>query len=178
MISDDGEYENEEKWLAECHDTFMKSELIGKKFMDHVQDENDEFAESPEIMDIDTAEAAAEGQQQSDGFQIMQEASLDVSNDEIVGTQERNDREHSQQQEGATMVVASSGPKDTNKKCGFKVEKPKLPSFSGNVRDYVIFCSDFKHTIETRYTKRDAITLVCTCLRNKPLELMKGSGSG
>ena len=27
--------------------------------------------------------------------------------------------------------------------CGFKVEKPKMPSFSGDVRDYAIFRSGF-----------------------------------
>ena len=34
--------------------------------------------------------------------------------------------------------------------CGFKVEKPKMPSFSGDVREYAICRSDFKHAIEAR----------------------------
>ena len=33
--------------------------------------------------------------------------------------------------------------------CGFKMEKHKMPKFAGNVREYVIFRSDFKHTIES-----------------------------
>ena len=45
------------------------------------------------------------------------------------------------------------------------------------MRDYAIFRSDFKHTIEAKYSKRDAITLLRTCLRDKPLELIKGLGS-
>ena len=61
--------------------------------------------------------------------------------------------------------------------CTFKLEKPKLPNFAGNVRDYAIFRSDFKHVIEAKHTKRDAITLLRTCLRDKPLELIKGIGS-
>lgn len=48
--------------------------------------------------------------------------------------------------------------------CTFKLEKPKLPVFAGNVRDYAIFRSDFKHPIEAKYTKRDAIMLLRTCL--------------
>ena len=40
-----------------------------------------------------------------------------------------------------------------------------------------IFRSDFKHAIEAKYTKRDVITLLRTCLRDKPLELIKGIGS-
>ena len=52
------------------------------------------------------------------------------------------------------------------------MEKPKLPKFSGDVREYVIFRADFKHTIESRYSKRDAITLLRTCLKDKPLEMI------
>ena len=60
--------------------------------------------------------------------------------------------------------------------CTFKLEKPKLPVFAGNVRDYAIFRSDFKHAVEAKYTQRDAITFLRTCLRDKPLELIKGIG--
>lgn len=61
--------------------------------------------------------------------------------------------------------------------CTFKLEIPKLPVFAGNVRDFAIFRSDFKHAIEAKYSKRDSITLLRTCLRDKPLELIKGIGS-
>ena len=39
-----------------------------------------------------------------------------------------------------------------------------MPKFSGDVRDYVIFKADFKHLVEKRYSKRDAITLLRTSL--------------
>ena len=39
--------------------------------------------------------------------------------------------------------------------CGFKMEKPKMPKFTGNVREYAIFRADFKHAIESSYSKRD-----------------------
>ena len=61
--------------------------------------------------------------------------------------------------------------------CGFRMEKPKLPQFSGDVREYVIFRADFKHAIEPRYTKRDAITLLRSCLTDKALDLIRGVGS-
>jgi hypothetical protein len=51
------------------------------------------------------------------------------------------------------------------KSCAFKVEKPKLPKFSGDVRDYVIFRADFKHVVESQFL-----------LQGKPLELIKGIG--
>ncbi len=59
----------------------------------------------------------------------------------------------------------------------FKMEKPKLPRFSGDVREYFIFREDFEHAIEHRYTKRDAMTYQRACLQGKPLELVKGIGS-
>jgi hypothetical protein len=57
------------------------------------------------------------------------------------------------------------------------MEKPKLPKFAGDVREYAIFKADFKHAIESRYSKRDSITLLRTCLKDKPLDLIKGIGS-
>ncbi|CAB4012997.1 hypothetical protein AWC38_SpisGene15810, partial [Paramuricea clavata] len=42
---------------------------------------------------------------------------------------------------------------------------------------YAIFKSDFKHIIGTKYSNRDAITLLRTALTGKPLEMIKGIGS-
>ena len=61
--------------------------------------------------------------------------------------------------------------------CGLKTEKPKMHRFSGDVREYRIFRDDFKHAIESRYSKRDAMTYLCACLQGKPLELIKGIGT-
>ena len=52
------------------------------------------------------------------------------------------------------------------------MKKPKMPRFTGDVREYAIF-RDFKHAIESIYTKRDAITFLRTCFQGKPLELIK-----
>ena len=76
----------------------------------------------------------------------------------------------------AGTVKLQQSPLDAGA-CTFKLEKPKLPVFAGNVRDYAIFRSDFKHAIEAKYSKRDSITFLRTCLREKPLELIKGIGS-
>ena len=57
------------------------------------------------------------------------------------------------------------------------MEKPKMPRFSGDVRDYAIFRADFKHANDTRYSKRDAISLLRTSLQGRPLDLIKGIGT-
>ena len=64
-----------------------------------------------------------------------------------------------------------------NQTCSFKMQKPKIPKFSGDVRQYAIFRADFKYAIESRDSKRDAMTFLRTCLKGKPLELIKGIGS-
>ena len=61
--------------------------------------------------------------------------------------------------------------------CGFKMEKPKMPKFSGDVREYATFRADFKHTIETRYSKRDCLTYLHICQQGRPLELITGIGT-
>ncbi|CAB4018335.1 Uncharacterized protein K02A2.6 [Paramuricea clavata] len=62
--------------------------------------------------------------------------------------------------------------------CAFKIEKPRMPKFTGDIREYAIFKSDFKHLIGTKYSNRDAITLLRTALTGKPLEMIKlGIGS-
>ncbi|CAB4039896.1 PREDICTED: uncharacterized protein LOC100889228, partial [Paramuricea clavata] len=37
-----------------------------------------------------------------------------------------------------------------------------------------IFKADFKHIVETRYGKRDAITILRASLQGKPLDMIKG----
>ncbi len=56
------------------------------------------------------------------------------------------------------------------------MEKPKLPRFTGDVRDYAIFKADFKHIVEARYGQRDAITILRSSLQGKPLDMIKGIG--
>ena len=75
--------------------------------------------------------------------------------------------------ENATSISASNAISE----CSFKIEKPKLPKFGGNIREYAMFKSDFKHIVHSKYSKSDAITLLRTCLVGKPLQLIQGLGS-
>ena len=57
------------------------------------------------------------------------------------------------------------------------MEKPKLPKFDGDVREYTIFKADIKHAIEARYNRRHSITFLRACLRGKPQDLIRGIGT-
>ena len=77
-------------------------------------------------------------------------------------------------------VACSNGTKherSVNVSWGFKMEKPKMPRFAGDVRDYAIFRSDFKHAVYSRYSMRDAISLLRTSLQGRPPNLIKGIGT-
>lgn len=60
-----------------------------------------------------------------------------------------NNSESVVQTTGTPFVVNTA--KSDYAACTFKLEKPKLPIFSGNVRDHAIFRSDIKHMIEANY---------------------------
>ena len=45
-----------------------------------------------------------------------------------------------------------------------------MPKFSGDVREYAIFRSDFKHAFEARYSKWDAHSLHTMSSYNPPCQ--------
>ena len=71
----------------------------------------------------------------------------------------------------AELAVASAKP------FVLKHEKPKLPSFHGDVRKYFIFRDDFKHAIENHYNARDTIAILRLCLGPEPAKLIEGISS-
>ena len=58
-----------------------------------------------------------------------------------------------------------------------KHEKPKLPTFYGDVRKYFIFREDFKHAVKKRCSTRDTIAILHSCLGPEPAKLIEGISS-
>lgn len=58
-----------------------------------------------------------------------------------------------------------------------KMEKVKMPTFNGDIREYFIFKEDFLYMVNKNYSDRDCMTLLRACLVGKPLELIKGIGN-
>ena len=67
----------------------------------------------------------------------------------------------------AELAVASAKP------FILKHEKPKLPSFHGDVRKYFIFRDDFKHAVENHCNARDSIAILRSCLGLERAEFIK-----
>ena len=98
------------------------------------------------------------------------------------GTEAKSGIEHliPEENTAGNGVGCNNGTKhesSVNVSCGFKMEKPKMPHFAGDVKDYAIFRSDFKHAVDSRYSKRDAISFLHTSLQGRPLDLIKGIGT-
>lgn len=58
----------------------------------------------------------------------------------------------------------------------YRMEKPKMPIFNGNVREYCIFKADFQHALGEAYDDRDALMILRSCLQGKPLQMIQGIG--
>ena len=107
---------------------------------------------------------------------ILTDANNTASNTSTIAVEQLEAVEIHVENPGSNAQNDVSSPQECVA-CNFKVEKPKLPCYNGDVREYATFKSDFKHAIERKYSKRDAITMLRTCLKDKPLQLIKGIGT-
>ena len=166
LIEDDEEFEKEEMWFEECQEMFVRVEVQAKEYIDETETEKSISVNTKDDVSNDVVETypgSASPPQNNSGMLGMQSGgnqSINTSagNTSVVNNQENN-------------------PNTAGGSCGFQMEKPKMPRFSGDVREYAKFKADFKHAIESKYSTRGAITFLPTCLQGKPLELIRGIGT-
>ncbi|CAB4033921.1 Hypothetical predicted protein [Paramuricea clavata] len=145
---DDEEFAKEEKWIEDCSEKTLILKFRAKDYILKSKQEQvtqDTYSNSQDVEITEETE------------QTVQELTPQPAVQQIDNNEE-----------------SPTSNKEV-KSCAFKVEKPKLPKFSGDVRDYVIFRADFKH-VESQYSERDAITILRASLQGKQLELIKGIG--
>ena len=191
LLEDDGEFEAEEGWMGECQENFMSMEMGAKMYLDSFLSKGKTPLKTYDTSAASKTKNKSDAGQGSSGIPSMQidDDAPSVSsgdNNHPINTQQStssgNDNDLPNHESGSFVAVHEVNDNiQTNSNastgaCGFKMEKPKMPKFAGDVRDYAIFRADFKHAIESKYSKRDAITFLRTCLQDKPLELIKGIG--
>jgi len=168
-IKDDGAFELEERWLDESQDAYLQLEIKTNDYIRAIQ-ENKSHAVGGNIGQPEVIEET-EVSHEDNGNTIQpdnEQPEMVGENAEITINDEENlDNSSAQERTSASGTTT----------CGFKMEKPKMPRFSGDVRDYVIFRADFKHAVNSRFSKRDAISLLRASLSGRPLEIIKGIGS-
>lgn len=186
LIEDDAEFETEEGWLGECQETFMGLEMNAKLYMDTLKSKGKDV----NVSKVPNSEEDLIDSQQNPSTSHDSDTDIiqAIDTNNVIDVTQANTSQSSAVNLDSSLNTQSqssdSRKNDTiqieakqESACSFKLEKPKMTKFSGDVREYAIFRSDFKHAIESKYSKRDAITLLRTCLENKPLELIKGIGS-
>ena len=190
-IDDDTEFDEAEGWMEDCQGSFMNYVMRGKEYLESLVSQENKTLENGTDKCTEK-EKTASNQPNITGIPNMQIGLDGVSGDSLDDNEQIPNITDGQENNPATpnngdnesvngnVQVPNSGlndPSPPSKACGFKMEKPKLSKFFGDVREYAIFKSDFKHAIEARYTKRDSITFLRTCLHGKPLDLIKGIGT-
>ena len=146
----------------------MRIELDAKMFIGSAEQSNSEDADENGASTSGKEEVSSIGVHGNDGISNMQSVNqaLPVVNavhsaisansasglvDVINSAQTANDVQNLALNNIESVVQTTGTPfvvntaKSDYAACTFKLEKPKLPIFSGNVRDYAIFRSDIKH---------------------------------
>ena len=90
--------------------------------------------------------------------------------DETDGDEALNDSSPSSDEDAdARRGQVSDSVTQSFSRTRFKVSKPKLPVFSGDVRTYYEFKSDFKYLVEGDFNSRDAVTFLRSALEGLSL---------
>ncbi|XP_070548333.1 uncharacterized protein [Ptychodera flava] len=164
-IENDEEFEREEAWIEDCQQNFIS---LKSRAIDYMKES--EAPVKTDNSESNTGEPVDNNENDSTD-ETHEINTADVSSPAINGSV----------QDVVNLVTQHTEPvqqnTDSSLSCSFKMEKPKLPKFSGDVREYFTFKADFKHMVNTRYSKRDAVALLRTCLQGKPLDLIKGLGT-
>ena len=164
-IADTDEYEQEEEYIQTCLDDFMEIKL---KLNQVRKSQKDESAKDVPVKDVavlhddDASQGSLESDIQPESSGTEQQANPSPSSPKPSSSEE-------------VQPTKSSAPAPC--KLRPRLEKPKLPTFSGDVRDYYTFKDDFKHMIDPNYEARDAVSILRNSLNGKPLELLKGIGT-
>ena len=195
LIQDDEAFEAEEKWLEECEDFYLQMEIGAKDYS------KAKSVSKGEKSGLDSGKSASDN-----GTPVVEsgKSGLESGTSELESGAKDSESviemeitkqvgNSAGQGKGSVKATAANGTEtesgngngnngtkhesSVNTSCGFKMEKPKTPRFAGDVRDYAIFRSDFKHAVDSRYSKRDGISLLRTSLQGRPLDLIKSIGT-
>ena len=181
LIEDDKQFEEEQQWIEQCQETFlrlkaqdyMKKQTITDKKEKNMETEVISTPEEnlPNLVQVNENDISAASEENQDNSEITAPISTqEVQDDNGQPSSSTNDSVNTSENNEATVSHVDKS------QSLFRIEKPKMPIFAGDVREYGTFKSDFKHLVESRYSKRDAITILRSCLQGKPLEMIKGIG--
>ena len=159
---DDEEYAKEEKWIEEIREKTLILKFRAKDYilkLKEAQVTQNKNEENQEIAKSNQMQIAQENSQEN-GNTVTTEDQTNAPNSDDNSQDVELIEENQNSVQG--HLVPTPEPEVENLKvdnetnsCAFKVKKPKLPKFKGDVRDYFVFRADFKHVVESRYSHRN-----------------------
>ena len=178
LIENDEAFTVEEHWLEECQETFMNLETNAKLYIEsklesNIEQSNNNVEACTSVTNLEQRMDGETSMPNSDGIPTMHENTSSI----VINTSPAAQAPNSVSPVNEHIPADHANEQSASQTCSFKMEKPKMPKFTGDVREYAIFRADFKYAVESRYGKRNAMTFLRTCLEGKPLELIKGIGS-
>lgn len=157
MFLNDEEYDDAESWLNECCGEFTQMSIVANDYIKSTASQNN----------VDKELNAASIESITNNEPVV-ELSSDTLPPNETDKSDKSTEADSNDQESVPPVPIPSKP------FYVKHEKPKLPTFYGDVRKYFIFKSDFQHSVELHCSERDAITVLRSCLGPEPAKLVEG----
>ena len=161
LIENDEAFTVEEHWLEECQETFMNLETKAKLYIESKVIEVINAQQSSINVEACTSDSVSNLEEKMDRETSMENSNGIPNLYETAPSNAINTSPVVEAPDPITSVKhtpashANEQPEQSmNQTCSFKMEKPKMPKFSGDVREYAIFRADFKYAIEARYGKR------------------------
>ncbi|CAB3985843.1 Hypothetical predicted protein, partial [Paramuricea clavata] len=151
MFLNDEEFDEAENWLNECSSEYTQLSIV---INDYIK--------------IKTSQTKVNEEVSAASIEINNQPSTQPPSDNVLSSESQST------ETGNTGEVDVPPVTMPSKSFYVKHEKPKLPTFYGDVRKYFIFKSDFQHAIEHHCSERDAITVLRSCLGPEPAKLIEG----
>ena len=157
LIEDDSEFEVQEGWMGECQEDFMSIELSAKMYIDTLSRNETNKGKGPlkksDVSDASSSKAKdkSDFEPGCDGIPGMQiddtNPSASVENAINYNTHQTTSSDNNNEEPNCESGSFVAGNEITNSKstigaCGFKMDKPKMHKFTGDVREYAIFRAD------------------------------------
>ena len=171
----DTAFEQEELWLEDCQNAFLELETNALDYIklnvERGKPELENEIETPSTDnngnngDIETPPTDNNGNQNNHG-ETGENESETVENGTETSTTNSNNTAATASLTSHNVIISGVGSNSQasneahnngHTPCGFKMEKPKIPRFNGDVRDYAIFRADFKRVVQ--YTQLESIRL-------------------
>ena len=166
MLLNDTEYNEAEEWMQACNREYMIFCMMSNDYVNANVAKND--VDVSNQANGDATDVNVEVNVDGDN----EEANVDSENEENQNDNDDSGSIKEQPEETASVLGAKSA-----KPFSLKHEKPKLPKFDGDVRQYFIFKSDFQHAIKSPLLERDTLTILRSCLNAQPAKLIEGISS-